>query len=69
MFKRYWADLAFECNLWGAYCSKVSPNVNVLGLLQVRGAACMPPREVAQPVQHACRAIRLRNLCSMHAAP
>ena len=40
MFKQYWADLALECNHWGAFCSKVSPNVNVLALIQV-GLSCL----------------------------
>eukprot|EP00983_Pelagomonas_calceolata_P013576 434989-Pelagomonas_calceolata.AAC.4 len=38
LYQQYWCDLAFECNAWGAYCSKVSPNVNVLGIIQVRGS-------------------------------
>lgn len=30
----YWADMAFEANGWGAFCSKVSPNVNLLGVIK-----------------------------------
>ena len=33
-YENYWADQMFECNNWGGYCSKVSPNINVLGLLK-----------------------------------
>jgi hypothetical protein len=35
MYSRYWADWAFECHGWGAFCSKVSPNVNVIAGIQV----------------------------------
>ena len=39
MYSRYWADWAFECHGWGAFCSKVSPNVNVIAAIQV--CTCM----------------------------
>lgn len=57
MYKTYWADLAFELNDWGAFCSKVSPNVNVLAVIQVRAGGsepcalclqCTTPRQAAR---------------------
>ncbi|KAF5832175.1 hypothetical protein DUNSADRAFT_12014 [Dunaliella salina] len=38
LYQQYWCDLAFECNAWGAYCSKVSPNINVLSVIQTPSA-------------------------------
>lgn len=57
LFAQFWADKAFQTNGWGAFCSKVSPNVHVLGLLKVcaRGAALFPlPLGRAREVLREC---------------